>query len=301
MRLVVTGREGQLARALVERAPIAGVEVVRLARPEVDLLAPDLVARAIEATRGEVVVNAAAYTAVDKAEAEPDLAMRVNGEGGGRRRRGGGRTGRPVVQISTDYVFDGALDRPYREDDSVGPVSVYGRSKLAGEIAVAAANARHVIARTAWVYSPFGRNFLKTMLRLGLTRDEVGVVADQWGAPTSALDLADALIAMARRLVAEPDNARLYGAFHATGSLYTNWAGFAAAIFAEAAMLGRRPVAVTPISTAQYPTPAARPANSRLDAGKLHRVYGLALPEWRSSTQDCVKRLILSPATEERS
>jgi dTDP-4-dehydrorhamnose reductase len=246
------------------------------------------------------VINAAAYTAVDKAEAEPDLAMRVNGEGARAVAAAAARTGRPVVQISTDYVFDGVLDRPYCEDDPVGPLGVYGRTKLAGETAVAAANARHVIARTAWVYSPFGHNFLKTMLRLGLTRDEVDVVADQWGAPTSALDLADALIAMARRLVGEPDNASLYGAFHATGSLYTSWAGFAAAIFAQAAMLGRRPVAVTPISTAQYPTPAARPANSRLDAGKLHRVYGLALPEWRSSAQHCVKRLILSPEAEKQ-
>jgi len=301
MKLVVTGRHGQVARALVERGRSAGVEVVCLARPEVDLTEPDLVARTIEATRGDVVINAAAYTAVDKAEAEPDLAMRVNGEGARAVAAAAARTGRPVVQISTDYVFDGVLDRPYCEDDPVGPLGVYGRTKLAGETAVAAANARHVIARTAWVYSPFGHNFLKTMLRLGLTRDEVDVVADQWGAPTSALDLADALIAMARRLVGEPDNASLYGAFHATGSLYTSWAGFAAAIFAQAAMLERRPVAVTPISTAQYPTPAARPANSRLDAGKLHRVYGLALPEWRSSAHDCVKRLILSPEAQERS
>ncbi len=301
MRIIVTGREGQVARALVERGRSAGVAVVCLARPEVDLLEPDLVARAIEAARGDVVINAAAYTAVDQAVAEPDLAMRVNGEGARAVAAAAASTGRPVVQISTDYVFDGALDRPYREDDPVGPVSVYGRTKLAGETAVAAANARHVIARTAWVYSPFGRNFLKTMLRLGLTRDEVSVVADQWGAPTSALDIADALIAMARRLVAEPDNTSLYGVFHATGSLYTTWAGFAAAIFAQAAMLGRRPVAVTPISTAQYPTPAARPANSRLDVGKLHDVYRLALPEWRSSAQDCVKRLIPAPEAGKRS
>jgi dTDP-4-dehydrorhamnose reductase len=301
MRLVVTGRKGQVARALVERGRSAGVEVVCLARPEIDLTEPEFVARAIEATRGDVVINAAAYTAVDKAEAEPELAMQVNGEGARAVAAAAAMTGRPVVQISTDYVFGGALDRPYREDDPVGPLGVYGRTKLAGEIAVATANPRHVIARAAWVYSPFGHNFLKTMLRLGLTRDEVGVVADQWGAPTSALDLADGLIAMARRLIAEPDNASLYGVFHATGSLYTSWAGFAATIFAQAATLGRRPVAVTPISTAQYPTPAARPANSRLDSGKLRRVYGLTLPEWRGPAQDCVKRLILSPEADKQS
>ncbi len=301
MRIVVTGRQGQIAASLVERGRGAGVEVVSLARPEVDLLEPDAMARAIEAARGDVVVNAAAYTAVDRAKSEPDLAMRVNAEGARAVAAAAAGVGRPVVQISTDYVFDGALDRPYREDDPVAPVSVYGRSKLAGEYAVAAANPRHVIVRTAWVYSPFGHNFVRTMLRLGLTRGEVGVVADQWGAPTSALDVADALIAMARRLVAEPDNAGLYGAFHATGSLYTTWAGFAQAIFAQAATLGRKPVAVTPIATAQYPTAAARPANSRLDVGKLARVYGLALPDWPRSMEDCVERLILSPPTEERS
>ena len=295
MRIIVTGREGQVARALVERGAIAGVDVVCLGRPEFDLLEPGRVARAIETARGDIVVNAAAYTAVDAAEGEPALAMRANGEGARAVAAAAAGAGLPVVQISTDYVFDGALDRPYREDDPVGPASAYGRAKLAGEIAVAAANPRHVIARTAWVYSPFGRNFVKTMLRLGETRDEVRVVADQWGAPTSALDIADALIAMARRLVAEPREAGLHGVFHLTGAAYATWAKFAAAIFAQAAALGRRPVAVIPISTAEYPTPAARPANSRLDVAKLRRVYGVALPDWRGSAQDCVKRLILAP------
>jgi len=295
MRIIVTGREGQVARALAERGQSAGVEIIRLGRPHLDLIEPDQVARAILSAAGDVVVNAAAYTAVDAAEGEPELALQVNGEGARAVAVAAARTGRPVVQLSTDYVFDGALDRPYREDDPVGPVGVYGRTKLAGEVAVAAANPRHVIARTAWVYSPFGRNFVKTMLRLGETRDEVRVVADQSGAPTSALDIADALIAMARRLIAEPREASLYGIFHLTGAVYATWADFATEIFAQAAALGRHPVAVIPISTAQYPTPAARPANSRLDIAKLQRVYGLALPDWRDSARDCVKRLILTP------
>jgi dTDP-4-dehydrorhamnose reductase len=298
MRLVVTGRAGQLAQSLVERGRRADVEIVCLARPEVDLLAPDRVARAIEDARGDLVINAAAYTAVDKAEAEPELALRVNGAGARAVAAAAAKTGRAIVQISTDYVFDGALDRPYREEDPTAPVSAYGRSKLAGEQGVAEANPRHVIARTAWVYSPFGQNFLKTMLRLGLTRPEISVVADQWGAPTSALDLADGLIAMARRIVAEPENKSLLGVFHMTGSHYTNWAGFAAAIFEQAAALGRPSVKVMPISTSQYPTPAGRPANSRLDAGKLARVYGLVLPEWRSAVQNCVKRLLHEPTME---
>jgi dTDP-4-dehydrorhamnose reductase len=298
MKLVVTGRHGQLAQSLVERCQVAGVEIICLARPEFDLLEPDAAARAIEAACGDVVINAAAYTAVDKAEGEPELALRVNGGGARAVASAAARTGRPVVQISTDYVFDGALDRPYREEDPVAPANAYGRSKLAGEYAVAEANPRHVIARTAWVYSPFGHNFLKTMLRLGRDREEISIVADQWGAPTSALDIADALIAIARRLVAEPQNQRLFGAFHMTGPDHTTWAGFATAIFSQAAALGRPSVKVTPISTAQYPTPAARPANSRLDVGKLHRVFGVALPEWRGATQDCVKRLLHAATAE---
>ena len=298
MRLVVTGRDGQLAQSLIERCRSAGVEIICLARPEVDLLEPGAIAQAIESASGDVVINAAAYTAVDRAESEPELALRVNGDGARAVAAAAAKIGRPVVQISTDYVFDGLLDRAYREEDPVAPASAYGRSKLAGEYWVAATNPCHVIARTAWVYSPFGHNFLKTMLRLGLTRDEVDVVADQWGAPTSALDLADALIAIARRLVAEPGNVSLFGTFHVTGSSYTTWAGFAEAIFSRAAALGRAPVKVNPISTAQYRTPAARPANSRLDVGKLQRVFGLALPEWRSAAQDCVQRLVHSAETE---
>jgi dTDP-4-dehydrorhamnose reductase len=295
MRLVVTGCEGQLARSLRERGRSVGVEIICLARPELDLLDPDRVGQAIESIDCDLVINAAAYTAVDKAEAEPELAHRINGDGARAVAAAAARIGRPIVQISTDYVFDGALDRPYREDDPTSPTSVYGRSKLVGEINAAEANPRCVIARTGWVYSPFGQNFLKTMLRLGLSREEIGVVVDQWGAPTQALDIADALIAIARRLVADPDNTSLYGAFHLTGSTYATWADFAEVIFAEAAALGRVPVKVKRISTAQYPTPAARPANSRLAVDKIHRVFAIALPDWRGAVQNCVQRLLKAP------
>jgi dTDP-4-dehydrorhamnose reductase len=298
MKLVVTGCEGQLARSLRERGRGVGVEIVCLARPELDLLEPDRISQAIESVDCDLVINAAAYTAVDKAEAEPELARRINGEAAGAVAAAAARMGRPIVQISTDYVFDGALDRPYREDDPTSPRSVYGRSKLVGEMKAAEANPRCLIARTAWVYSPFGQNFLKTMLRLGLSREEIGVVADQWGAPTQALDIADALIAIARRLVAEPDNTSLYGAFHLTGSTYATWADFAEVIFAEAAALGRVPVKVKRISTAEYPTPADRPANSRLAVDKLRHVFGIALPDWRGAAQNCVKRLLA--AAEEK-
>ena len=294
MRLVATGKQGQLVRALGERCGAGGVELVAIGRPEVDLTDARAVAKAIEAARGAIVINAAAYTAVDKAESEPELAMSVNCGGARAVAQAAAGLGRPVIQISTDYVFNGRLDRPYREDDPVDPLSVYGRTKLAGERAAAQANSRCAIVRTSWVYSPFGQNFVRTMLRLGETRDAVDVVADQWGAPSYALDLADALIAMSAALAREPDKADLTGVFHMSGAGATNWAGFARAIFAEAAKCGRKDVKVEPISTAQYPTPAARPVNSRLDGRRLARHYAISLPDWRVSAADCVRRILQS-------
>jgi dTDP-4-dehydrorhamnose reductase len=292
MRIAVTGKQGQVVRALVERGAHAGIAIVCLGRPEVDLAEPASLGRAIEAVAPDVVINAAAYTAVDKAESDAEMAMAINAKGAEAIALAAAKIGRPVMQISTDYVFDGRLRRPYREDDPVGPVSVYGRTKLAGEMAVAAATPRHAIIRTAWVYSPFGVNFVKTMLRLGETRREVKVVADQWGAPTSALDIADALIAMAAKLNERPDDSTLFGAFHMTGSGETTWAAFAEAIFAEAVTHGRPAVAVESIATAQYPTPATRPANSRLDMTKLKQIYGVELPDWRASVRSCVAHLL---------
>lgn len=297
LRIVVTGWTGQIVRAMLERVP-AGVEIVALRRPDLDLAIPKTVAPTLRAARPDVIVNAAAYTAVDQAESEPDLAMRVNGEAAGEAARAAAALGIPVIQISTDYVFDGALDRPYREGDPVHPVSAYGRSKLAGEQAVAAATANHTILRTAWVYSPFGRNFVRTMLQLGETRDEVAVVADQIGCPTSALDIAEAVIGVARNLLARPSDAALRGTFHMCGQGEASWAALAEDLFADAAALGRKPVAVRPITTAEYPTPARRPANSRLDCAKLAAAHGIALPHWRGSIRHCVERLI---AAEQRS
>ena len=185
MRIAVTGSKGQVATSLLERAG-PKLEVVALGRPAFDLTDRAAVLAGLEAARPDVIVNAAAYTAVDKAEAEEAEALRVNGEGAGHVAEAAERLGVPLLHLSTDYVFDGALDRPYREDDPTGPTGAYGRSKLAGEKAVAAACENSVILRTAWVYSPFGANFVRTMLRLNETRDEVGVVADQRGNPTSA-------------------------------------------------------------------------------------------------------------------
>ncbi|MCU4181164.1 dTDP-4-dehydrorhamnose reductase [Bosea sp. BH3] len=297
MRIAVTGWTGQVVRAMLERVPL-GVEVIALRRPGLDLAVPKTISPALRAARPDVIVNAAAYTAVDQAETEPDLAMRVNGEAAGEAARAAAALGIPIIQLSTDYVFDGALERPYREDDATGPVSAYGASKLAGESAVAEAAPDHAILRTAWVYSPFGKNFLRTMLQLGETREELGVVADQIGCPTSALDIADAIFAVARNLRQRPGEAALRGVFHMVGQGETSWAGFAQAIFAEAERHGRRPVRVRPIGTVDYPTPARRPANSRLDCSRLAAVHGVILPEWREATSLCVGRLLAEEGTQ---
>jgi dTDP-4-dehydrorhamnose reductase len=292
MRILVTGTHGQVVSAMRERAP-EGVEVVALGRPGLDLADPASIEAAFEGEVADVVVNAAAYTAVDKAESEEALATRINGEGAGLVARAARALGAPVIQLSTDYVFDGSADRPYREDDPTGPIGAYGRSKLAGEEAAAEGNPRHVILRTAWVYSPFGANFVKTMLRLGETRREVRVVADQRGSPTSALDIADAVIAIAAKMLLEPTPEK-YGVFHMTGAGEATWAEFAEAIFAEAHARGRAAVKVVPIATAEYPTPARRPANSRLDGARLARDYGVLLPHWRDSLKVVVARLLAS-------
>ena len=290
MRIAVTGSRGQVATSLIERAG-PETEVVALGRPAFDLTDRAAVLTGLEAAHPDVVVNAAAYTAVDKAEAEEAAAVRVNGDGAGHVAEAAARLGVPLLHLSTDYVFDGALDRPYREDDPTAPAGAYGRSKLAGERLVAERCKDSVILRTAWVYSPFGANFVRTMLRLNETRDEVGVVADQRGNPTSALDIADALIAMAARLKGDA-SPTLRGVFHLTGSGEATWADLAETIFREAAARGRRLTQVKRIATADYPTPARRPANSRLDNEKLTRVYGVKLPEWRQSAAGCCARLL---------
>ena len=290
IRIAVTESKGQVAMSLLERAG-GDVEIVALSRPAFALEDRRAVLEGIAAARPDVVINAAGYTAVDKAESEEELAIRVNGEGAGHVAEAAAKAGAPLLHLSTDYVFDGALDRPYREDDPTEPTTAYGRSKLIGEERVAERSLNSAILRTGWVYSPFGANFVRTMLRLGETREEVGVVADQRGNPTSALDIADALIAIAKRMRsdASPD---LRGLFHMSGAGEATWADLAEAVFAEAEARGRRPVRVKRIATADYPTPAPRPANSRLDNRKLRRIYGLALPDWRASLSVCCARLI---------
>ena len=292
MRILVTGTEGQLARSLVERA--AGhpdLELIAIGRPELDLEQEGSAASAIAQAAPDIVINAAAYTAVDQAEDEPERALRINADAAGEVAAAAAGVGAAVIQLSTDYVFDGTGSGAYREDAPVNPLGVYGRSKLAGEEQVRAANPRHAIVRTAWVYSPFNANFVKTMLRLAEARDEVSVVADQQGNPTSALDIADTVIEVLTKLSASSDQ-QLGGVFHMTGQGDTTWAEFAAAIFSASADHNGPHARVRPITTSEYPTKAQRPANSRLDSRKLARTYGVRLPPWRESLERVVVRLL---------
>ena len=291
MRIVVTGRDGQVARSLAERGAQKGHEVVCVGRPELDLGGdPDLIAAAIEQARPEVIVSAAAYTAVDAAESDPDLAFAINERGAAAVARAARTIDVPLIHISTDYVFDGAKSAPYGEGDPTGPTGVYGRSKLAGEDAVRSAQPDSAVLRTAWVYSPFGANFVKTMLRLASDRDEIKVVADQRGNPTSALDIADGIIDVATNL--ESGNEHHRGIFHMTAAGETSWAGFAEAIFAASDRFGGPSARVVPITTADYPTPARRPANSSLDSTRIENRHGVRLPHWRDSLETVVRRLL---------
>lgn len=294
IRIAVTGKEGQVARSMLALGPEMGVEIIAVGRPELDLADPASVLAALEAARPDVIVSAAAYTAVDKAETEQELAFAVNGAGSGAVAEAAARLGVPVLHLSTDYVFDGSKPDRYVESDPTGPTSAYGASKLEGEARVAAATADHAIFRTAWVYSPYGANFLRTMLRLGETRDALSVVADQLGCPTSAEDIACAMILAARKMVADRDE-KYRGIFHLTGSGEASWADFAREIFRVAETHGRKPVVVTSITSDQYPSPVKRPANSRLSGEKLERVYGIVLPDWQASTARVVDAL-LGPA-----
>lgn len=295
-RMVVTGREGQVVRSLLERGALNGLfDVVALGRPELDLRDPERIDAALRQARPDIIVSAAAYTAVDRAETDEAEAHAINAVAPGRIAAAAARLGVPVIHLSTDYVFDGEKPEPYLETDPVGPASAYGRTKLAGERAVAEATENHVILRTAWVYSPFGRNFLKTMLQLAESRDRIDVVDDQVGNPTSALDMADGILAIACNLL-DSNSASLRGLFHMTGSGSASWANFAKEIFAASGRHGGPIAAVGQIPTAAYPTPARRPANSRLDCGKLEQAHGVRLGDWKHATAETVERLVKESA-----
>lgn len=290
MRIVVTGSQGQVVRAMVAAAKGADVEVVAVGRPAFDLEDATTIEAPLRAASPDVIVNAAAWTAVDLAEAEPAKARAVNVDGARRVAEVAAGLAVPMIQISTDYVFDGAKATPYVETDPTGPTGVYGRTKLEGEMAVAEAHANHAILRTAWVYSAEGRNFVRTMLNLAATRDEVSVVADQQGNPTYAADIARGVIDVARNLVTRA-NSELRGTFHMTAAGEATWADFAESIFQGSAARGGPWARVRRITTADYPTPARRPANSRLDCRKLEAIHGVRLPVWSDGLVRCLAEI----------
>ncbi len=288
--IFVAGQNGQVALSLKEAAEERGTILSTFGRPELDLLDPESVREIVMDAAPSAIINAAAYTAVDQAESEEETATRINAGGAAALAEVAAELAVPYLHISTDYVFDGTKTAPYMEDDPVAPAGAYGRTKLAGEQAVMAANPNAIILRTAWVYSPFGKNFLKTMLALS-GREELSVVADQHGNPTYAPDIADALLDILDKLYGLEPAADQAGIYHMAGTGFTNWHQFAETIFENGAACGLPSPRVKAITTADYPTPAARPANSRLDCAKLETNFGIKLPDWRESTAACVKRL----------
>ncbi|MEM6973910.1 MAG: dTDP-4-dehydrorhamnose reductase [Pseudomonadota bacterium] len=278
--ILLTGAAGQLGWEITRRAPMAGLTVTPLARDGLDITDRAAVRETVARHAPRVVINAAAYTKVDKAEEEVDLCMAVNRDAPAHLAEACEETGAAFITLSTDYVFDGSASRPWREDDATGPLSVYGRSKLEGEALVAARSARHAILRTEWVFGVHGHNFVRTMLRLAESHPRLRVVDDQTGSPTFAGDLADACLALAPRLISGEAGEDGHGLFHCTAAGSVTWCGFARAIMVcSAAATGVNPP-VDAITTAEFPTPARRPAYSVLDTSRLARVHGIALPDW---------------------
>ena len=288
-RVLVVGRSGQLAGALAEASWPEGIEVSCRGRERIDLADAGATRAAVMQARPDLVINAAAYTAVDKAESEPELAFAVNRDGPGALAEACREIGAPLIHVSTDYVFDGRKATAYVEDDPVNPASVYGASKEAGETAIRQRLPAHLILRSAWIYAPAGQNFVRTMLRLGRERAELRVVDDQVGSPTAAEELARAVQAAATRLLA---GGRDFGTFHFAGAGSTSWFGFAEAIFEMAGqrLPGARPRLIA-IPTSDYPTAARRPANSVLDSAKFARLYGVTARPWRESLARCLAEI----------
>ena len=279
--ILITSRTGQLSSALARAG--RGMPFERRGRPSFDFDHPDTLDATFAAVRPAAVVNTAAYTAVDAAETDAVAAFRANRDGPRRIAALCASSGALLIHISTDYVFDGTKGRPYVESDATAPLGVYGASKLAGEQAVLAAGARVIVLRTAWLISATGRNFIRTILAARQKTDHLRVVADQWGSPTSADDLAAAIIAILCHIESVGWQESFGGVFHAAGSGPATWHDLATATFEMASRYGVTPPSITPIQTAQWPTPAQRPADSRLDCQHLAKVFGVCLPPWRES------------------
>lgn len=282
MKALLFGTDGQLGLEILRRA--GAVEIEARGLDEADFTDPAACVAWVEKTDADVVINASAYTAVDKAEEQEDLALQINGTTPGLLAEAAAARGLPFVHVSTDYVFDGSGETPFLPDHPTGPLGAYGRTKLVGEEAVRAAGGSHAILRTSWVVSSHGHNFVKTMLRLGAERDRLTIVADQIGGPTPAAALADACLAAARGLLADPTKT---GTYHVSGGPDVSWADFAREIFAQAGLTPE----VVDIPSSDYPTPAVRPFNSRMDNSSFEATFGLPRPDWRNGLKEILADL----------
>lgn len=293
MRLLITGSQGQVARAFLEIAPAQpDIEACAVGRPALDICHSPTIERALSDIKPDVVINTAAYTAVDAAEDDAANARAANRDGARMLTEAAARRGTPIIHLSTDYVFDGTKASPYVETDATGPASVYGATKLEGEQAVAQANTKHIILRTAWVYSPWGKNFVKTILTHAGKGAPLKVVNDQFGNPTYAPHLADAILAIARRISASKGEGVAWGVYHAAGSGDASWYDVAREILEASQSLGGPVTSLAAIGTEGYPTRAKRPANSRLDCAKLASTFGVTQPDWRDGVRACVARIL---------
>ncbi|MEM7639970.1 MAG: dTDP-4-dehydrorhamnose reductase [Pseudomonadota bacterium] len=291
MKLLCIGKSGQVARALAERAAAQDMACATVGRPDVDLLRADSLVSAIQIHKPDVVINAGAYTAVDAAETDQERAFLVNADGAGALAAACAAMGVPLIHLSTDYVFDGHADRPYRETDLPAPINVYGASKLAGEVAIREVTKQHIILRCSWVISPFGQNFVKTMLRLAKERGGASVVDDQIGSLTTAGDIAETVFQVATKLV-QPENQDLFGTYHYCSRGHASWADVAELIFQVYQNRTNRKIELKRIPSSEYPTPARRPLNSRLETEKIERAFNVTPQDWTTSVTQIVTRLI---------
>ena len=286
LKILISGQQGQVSRELQARLGDLGRLHV-LGRDQLDLAHPERIAEQVRAIAPDLIINAAAHTAVDQAESEPELAFAINARAPGIFAEEAARLGIPLIHYSTDYVFDGSKQGRYTEDDATNPLGVYGQSKLAGEQAIAAVGGQHLILRTSWVYSTHGRNFLLTMQRLLQEKPELRVVADQIGAPTWAGTIADSTRQLIQRWQA--GQAGAWGVYHLTAEGETSWFGFAQAIGEQLKAQGKPCANLLPIASSEYPTPARRPLNSRLDCSRLQREWNVSQPDWHQALIDCLK------------
>jgi dTDP-4-dehydrorhamnose reductase len=295
LRVLVTGKQGQLVRSLLEVGPARGIEIVAVGRPELELTDPRSVSAVIAAQRPAVLVHAAGYTDTEHAEVEPELAHAINVDGAAAVAAAARALAVPVIHLSSAYVFDGTSGAAYREDAGLHPLGVYGRTKALGEAAVVAAQPDHVILRASMVFSPFGRNTLTNLLKRTEQRDALEVVADQRLNPTSALDLAGAIVTIAANLAGAPSNRALYGVFHLAGRGVASPAEFAEALFAHSSRYGGPTARVIRVRSEAYPSRVRRPLNALLDCARIAAAHGIALPSWEEPLRHCVERLLTRP------